>query len=213
MIELKEQYLEQLEKGLKNHPKKQIILMEYDLHITEMLNDLPSKNNHQSEMKLIMERLGTPAEILESWNADLSITPNKAKWNFVLINIIFFTFGIVLTVLHNLFAWDWTKVIWGRLTSISGLIIFLYILFWMMLGYEIGKAFGPSGKKLMLKTFLLSIIPNLVLMYLILFKIIPHEWFQPLLTKDFILICVSFTAILYPICTVGYYWGKKASIH
>lgn len=213
MIESKEKYLELLEKGLRNHPKKEMVLLEYDLHITEMLNDILEKNELQSDMDCVIERLGTPDEILESWKEDLNLTPSKAKWNFVFVNVIFFSIGILLTVLHNLFAWEWTKFLWGKLTSISGIIILLYILFWMLLGYEIGRSFGPSGKKLMVKTFLLSIIPNLVLMYLILFNIIPHEWFHPLLNKDFIIICVSFTFILYPICAIGYNWGKKASIH
>jgi hypothetical protein len=208
----KEEFLTQLEKGLLNHPKKNEILLEYELHITEMLNEESNLGNSQINMDYIIEHLGTPEEILEAWQEEQSITPSIAKWNFVIVNLVFFSFGILLTVLHNYFEWAWTGAIWQKLTSISGIIIFVYILFWGLLGYEIGRAFGPNGKKLMVKTFLLSIIPNLVLMYLIVFHVIPHEWFEPLLNKNFIILCVAFTCILYPICTLGYYWGKKASV-
>jgi hypothetical protein len=208
----KEEFLTQLEIGLQNHPNKNEIIKEYELHITELLNEKLCLGISQTDMDYIIEHLGTPEEILEAWREEQSITPNKAKWNFVIVNLLFFSFGFLLTALHNYFKWDWTGAIWQKLTSISGIIIFVYILFWGLLGYEIGRTFGPNGKKLMVKTFLLSIIPNLVLMYLIVFHIIPHEWFEPLLNKKFIIVCIVFTCILYPICTLGYYWGRKASV-
>lgn len=208
----KEDFLAQLEIGLQSHPKKNEILMEYELHITEMLNEKPSLASSQTEIDYIKEHLGTPEVILEAWKEEQLITPSKAKWNFVIVNLVFFAFGFLLTVLHNYFAWDWTGTIWEKLTSISGIIFFIYILFWGLLGYEMGRAFGANGKKLMLKTFFLSIIPNLVLMYLIVFHIIPHNWFEPLLNRDFIIICVVFTLFLYPICTFGFYLWKKSSV-
>jgi hypothetical protein len=208
----KEDFLAQLEIGLQSHPKKNEILMEYELHITEMLNEKMNLAGSQTDIDYIIEHLGSPEEILDAWKEEQLITPSKAKWNFVIVNLVFFSFGFLLTVLQNYFAWDWTGTIWQKLTSISGIIIFVYILFWGLLGYEMGRAFGANGKKIMLKTFILSIIPNLVLMYLIVFHIIPHEWFDPLLNRNFIILCVVFTLILYPICTLGFYWGKKASV-
>jgi hypothetical protein len=212
MVNTKEEFLERLEIVLKDHPRKDEILIEYDLHITEMLRELSNNHEVQSDMEYVIDHFGTPEEILDAWKDELSITPSKAKWNFVFVNSVFFSFGILLTLLHNLFDWHWIGLLWEKLTSITGIIIFLYILFWGLLGYEIGRAFGPNGKKLLFKTFILSVIPNLLLMYLILFNIIPHEWFQPLINKKFIIICVVFTFILYPICHLGYSWGKKDSV-
>jgi hypothetical protein len=92
------------------------------------------------------------------------------------------------------------------------LIALLYLFFWALLGYEIGRGFGHGGRTLLKKTFLLSLIPNILLMVLTVFEIIPHSWFAPLLTKTFIIACILFTIILYPISVIGYRWGKKASI-
>ncbi|MCM2533169.1 hypothetical protein NDK43_13145 [Neobacillus pocheonensis] len=102
--------------------------------------------------------------------------------------------------------------IWSHLTSIPTLIALLYLFFWALLGYEIGKGFGHSGRRLLKKTFLLSLIPNILLMVLTVLRIIPHAWFDPLLTDQFVIACIIFTIILYPISWLGYRWGKKASI-
>ncbi|MFZ3578358.1 hypothetical protein [Virgibacillus sp. DJP39] len=90
--------------------------------------------------------------------------------------------------------------------------MFAYILFWSLIGYEIGREFGHGGHKLLRKTFVISIVPNLVLMYLTIFKLIPLEWFQPLLSVPFIAACVITTGFLYPVSWIGYQWGRKASV-
>lgn len=100
----------------------------------------------------------------------------------------------------------------GRLEppdSDSHLDCYFVSVFWALLGYEIGKGFGHNGRVLLNKTFLLSLIPNLILMVLTVFQIIPHSWFAPLLTKTFIIACIIFTIILYPISWIGYRWGEK----
>jgi uncharacterized membrane protein len=61
----KEEFLTKLEIGLQNHPKKNEIIKEYELHITELLNEKPCLGISQTDMDYIIERLGTPEEILE----------------------------------------------------------------------------------------------------------------------------------------------------
>jgi hypothetical protein len=134
------------------------------------------------------------------------------KWLFILINILFFGGGSLLTLVHNLYEWKWLSVIWNHLTTIPIFIAFVYLFFWALLGYEIGKGFGHAGRKLLNKTFFAALIPNLTLMVLTLLEIVPHSWFAPLLTRTFILACIMFTIILYPVTWVGYRWGRKDSI-
>ena len=116
------------------------------------------------------------------------------------------------TLAHNLLDWNWISRLWNQLTSIPILIALIYMCFWVLLGYEIGKGFGYKGKKLLKRTFLLALIPNLILMILTVFNIIPHEWFSPLLTETFIGLCIFLTILLYPLCVISYRWGKKASV-
>jgi len=208
----KNRFLEELAKGLGNHQDKENILREYETHIEEILIESYDCEHEDSLMERMISRLGSPDEIAEMWREELSVTPSNMKWLFILFNILFFGGGSLLTLAHNLYQWEWLSMIWRHLTAIPTIIAFIYLFFWALLGYEIGKGFGHGGRNLLRKTFLLSIIPNLLLMVLTVFEIIPHSWFEPLLTKTFIIACIAFTIILYPVCLIGYRWGKKASI-
>ncbi len=208
----KNKFLAELDDGLGNHQDKKSILLEYETHIDEILIESYDCTDENELIERINSRLGTPAEIAACWKEELSVTPSNMKWLFIAMNILFFGGGSLLTFFHNVFQWNWLTVIWGHLTAIPTLIAFIYMFFWALLGYEIGKGFGHGGRRLLKKTFLLSLIPNLLLMVLTVFEIIPHSWFEPLLTKTFIIACIIFTILLYPISWLGYRWGRKASI-
>jgi hypothetical protein len=208
----KNRFLEELAKGLGNHEEKDDILLEYETHIDEILIESFDCENEEAVSDRIIARLGTPMEIAEMWQEELSVTPSNMKWLFFLLNILFFGGGILLTLLHNLSEWKWVSLVWSYLTAIPTLIAILYLFFWALLGYEIGKGFGHGGRPLLKRTFILSLIPNILLMILTVFEIIPHSWFEPLLTRTFIIACILFTIILYPVSVIGYRWGKKASI-
>jgi hypothetical protein len=208
----KNKFLKELEKRLGNHHDKKSILMEYEVHIEEIIIESYDCNDENEMMEHIISRLGSPEEIAAIWKEELSVTPSNMKWLFILMNILFFGGGSLLTFFHNVFQWKWLSIVWSQLTAIPTLIAFIYMFFWALLGYEIGKGFGHRGRGLLKKTFLLSLIPNLLLMVLTVFGIIPHSWFDPLLTKTFILACIIFTILLYPISWLGYRWGRKASI-
>lgn len=211
MERLKSRFLDELAKGLENHQDKENILSEYETHIDEIFIEVLGEKK-EATMELLISRLGEPNEIAEMWREELSFTPSRMKWLFILLNIFLFAGGSLLTLVHNLYEWKWLSIIWNNLTSIPTMIAFVYLFFWALLGYEIGRGFGHGGRTLLRKTFLFSLIPNLMLMVLTVFKIIPHAWFAPLLTKSFIISCILFTIILYPVCILGYRWGKKASI-
>ncbi len=212
MDQSKTKFLKELAGRLGNHPEKEAILLEYETHIDEILLEHFTMENEAAIMEKIVQRLGTPQEIAGMWLEELAVTPSRMKWLFILVNLVFFAGGSLLTLAHNLFEWRWLANIWRSLTALPTLIALVYMVFWMLLGYEIGKGFGHGGRKVLKKTFIISLFPNLLLMLLIVFQIIPHNWFAPLLTKQFILICIFFTIILYPISLLGFRWGKKVSI-
>lgn len=212
MERLKSSFLNELAAGLGDHEDKDSILREYESHIDEILIESYECQDEEEMLGRILSRLGSPEEIASMWREELAVTPSKMKWLFILLNILFFGGGSLLTLVHNLYQWEWLSEIWSRLTSIPTIIALIYMFFWALLGYEIGRGFGHGGRKLLKKTFLLSLIPNLILMFLTVFRIIPHVWFDPLLTKPFIIACIIFTIFLYPVCMLGYRWGKKASI-
>ncbi|OZU87420.1 hypothetical protein CIL03_16505 [Virgibacillus indicus] len=205
-----QRFLRELDKEIGKHPDKVNIMADYELHVYELLNEASvDEENIYTEL---VSRLGSPIEIAQMWKQEKSITPRKTQWLFVIINICLFLGGIVLTVSYNMFQWAWVELLWEGLTEATSIIIVVYILFWGLLGYEIGKEFGDGGYRLLRKTFLLSIIPNLILMYLTIFKLIPFDWFQPLLSVPFIIICIIGTGFLYPVSWLGFKWGRKASV-
>ncbi|MFD1851693.1 HAAS signaling domain-containing protein [Oceanobacillus bengalensis] len=210
MIEPKQRFIQELDKAIGKHPQKVEILEEYEVHIYDLLQEFTEKDGSTYEQ--LISRLGSPEEIAKVWQEEKTITPRKTQWLFVIINTAIFAGGIFLTFIYNVFQWEWAEQLWEGLTDIPSIIIFVYILFWALLGYEIGKEFGERGYKLLKRTFWLSIVPNLLLMYLVIFKLIPHEWFQPLLSVPFIIVCIVFTGLLYPITWIGYRWGRKISI-
>ena len=212
MEQPKSRFLAELGEGLGNHREKNHILKEYELHLDDLLVEFSHLQEEHEIRKQLEKRLGSPQEIAAIWKDELSVTPSKMKWLFFFLNIVFFTVGSLLTLFHNIYEWTWLKEIWGHITAIPIVIAFIYLFFWVLLGYEIGKGFGYKGKRLLKITFLLSLIPNMILMALTVFKVIPHEWFAPLLTRQFIVICILFTLILYPVSFIGYTWGKKASL-
>ncbi len=141
----KNKFIAELEKGLGNHQDKKSILMEYEVHIDEILIESMDCMNEYELMERIKSRLGTPEEIAAIWKEELSVTPSNMKWLFIIMNIFFFGGGSLLTFFHNVFHWNWLTVIWSHLTAIPSLIAFIYMFFWALLGYEIGKGFGHGG--------------------------------------------------------------------
>ncbi|MGG0717909.1 hypothetical protein ABE096_10025 [Robertmurraya massiliosenegalensis] len=212
MEQLKNEFLAELASYLEYHDEKEEILQEYDAHLEELLVSLEHLKTEEEIRAAFYSRFGEPKEIAEVWKEELSVTPSNMKWLFIAVNILLFGGGALLTLVHNLFHWEWLTLLWTQLTSFPVLIALIYMFFWALLGYEIGKGFGHKGRKLMKRTFLLALIPNVTLMILTVFRIIPHEWFSPLLTKTFIMLCIILTILLYPVCLFSYRWGKKASV-
>ncbi|MBA2176727.1 hypothetical protein H0266_17700 [Halobacillus locisalis] len=200
-------YVEELSEELSFHPDRSSIMEEYEGHIREL-----EAEHEVIGYEELVARLGSPEEIARMWQAENSVTESRLHWLFVLSNVFLFLGGGLLTLGYHLFEWPFLQSLWYRLLSIPNVIIALYFLFWALLGYEIGKAFGPRGMLLLKKTLLIGIVPNLVLMALTVFQILPRRWFDPLITPRFILICIVCTGLLYPVSWIGCRWGRRMSL-
>lgn len=205
-----EQFFQELDQALGKHPEKEEIIAEYRSHVYEILHEGQTSSTDNYEE--IVKRLGIPDEIASIWKEEAKVTPKKMQILFVILNILIFLGGIALTIAYNVYQIEWIEVLWKRLTAVPSIIIMVYMAFWGLLGYEIGKEFGSGGLKILRRTFTYAVIPNLLLMYLIVFKLIPREWFGLLLNGPFILACILLTIVLYPISWIGYRWGRKSSV-
>ncbi|MFN7249687.1 MAG: HAAS signaling domain-containing protein [Anaerobacillus sp.] len=214
MIQSKHDYLIMLEKQLKNVDNRAELLQEFEVHISEMLEEIKSSDelNEAAAMAKIVERLGSPEQIATTYIQELEVTPTKIQWTFIAANLLFFIGGVCLTILYNQIPSLIIAELWTVLTSITSVLIILYMFFWVLLGYEIGKEFGVGGKELLRKTFYIALAPNLLLMALVVFRIMPFQWFDPLLTPSFIAVCILCTIFLYPISYAGFRWGTIRSV-
>lgn len=203
-------FLQELKEAMADDSNRDAIIAEYTMHVEEFLLENPLEE--AAIYETLVERLGSPEELASLWKEEKSVTPKKMQRLFVFLNIVIFIGGAILTVGYNVFEWQWLEILWRGMTEATTIIILIYMFFWGLLGYEIGKAFGARGKRILQRTFIICIIPNLLLMYLIVFRFIPFEWFGQLLDGTFILLCIIYTVVLYPVSWLGYRWGRKASV-
>jgi hypothetical protein len=207
MIPSKEQFLQVLEQSLPNTVNKAEIIREYELHIEEKLFDQP-----HLKIDEVLDQLGDPIVIAKQYVDFEPISKSFVSRNFVFCNFMFFFIGGLLTVCYHVFEDSILSDAWGLLAQIPLTIVVVYTVFWMVLGFEIGREYGLLGKQLFAKTFFISLVPNVLLMIMTLFQFIPTNWFQPILTPTFIAICVTMTFLIYPISKLFYYIGVYRSV-
>ncbi|MDQ0229651.1 HAAS signaling domain-containing protein [Metabacillus malikii] len=205
MRNAKADFIQTLEKALPKTVDKREIIREYELHIEEMLLDHP----HLS-VEDVIRKLGNPIEIAKQYQ---EIAPMSfVSRHFVVCNFMFFIVGAIFTICYHLYKDSVFSDAWGLLAQIPSTIIIVYTVFWMLLGFEIGKEYGVQGKELFSKTVFISIVPNLLLMLMTVLQLIPTNWFEPILTPTFTTICVIITILFYPISKLFYYIGVHRSI-
>lgn len=207
MIRSKERFLQDLEQSLPSSVNKTEVIKEYNLHIEEKLFDQP-----HLKIEDVLEQIGDPVEIAKQYEDSLLIAKGFVSRNFVFCNFMFFFIGGLLTVCYHIFEDSLFSNAWGLLAQIPLTIVIVYTMFWMVLGFEIGREYGLLGKELFSKTVFISLIPNVLLMMMTLFHFIPVQWFQPILTPAFIMLCVIMTCLIYPISKLFYYIGVYRSV-
>ncbi len=207
MTKIMEQFLETLKQALPNSVDKEEVIREYEIHIEEKRIDMPHLTIDE-----IITQLGDPLDIAKQYEEVQPIAVRFVSRNFVFCNFMFFIIGSLLTVCYHLYEDSLLSEAWGLLAQIPLTIVIIYTVFWMMLGFEIGREYGLLGKQVFSKTVFISLIPNVLLMMMTLFHFIPTEWFQPILTPSFITICVIMTVLIYPISKLFYHIGVHRSV-
>lgn len=205
MMMEKDAFLLALENALPETLDKKSIIQEYANHIDDKIQE-------GFEEFFVIEQLGTPEMIAAAYKKSIAVSRNYVQRNFVFCNTIFFIIGMLLTICYHYFQGPVFSNTWQMLSNIPFVIMICYTAFWLLLGFEVGKEYGLRGKKLLAQTVFISSIPNVLLMLLTLFEIVPVMWFSPILTPSFVMICILMTVLLYPISQLGYRLGVSRSI-
>jgi hypothetical protein len=205
-----ERFLRELEEALANDSHRHEILAEYRQHILEMLAE-----HSPAEMKtydFLVSRLGSPKELAKMWKEEKSVTPKKMQYLFVILNIGLFVSGALFIAGFYVFDWEWLDYLFRIVTESAVLLILIYLFFWGLLGYEIGKAFGARGDRILNRTFIVCLIPNLVVVYLIIFYFLLPGLPRSVSEGSLLILTALCTGVLYPVSRLGCLWGKKASV-
>ncbi|KRG16168.1 HAAS signaling domain-containing protein [Lederbergia galactosidilytica] len=204
------QYIEQLEKELQDHPERIEIITEITDHIKEAMAEqvLPEKE----AIAIIVNRFGSPQELAASFRQASLPSPYQVKGLFILFNMGILMVGIGITLGHHLGNIPFFHWAWQALAQNSWWVLLVYTVYWSLIGYLLGKEFGNQGKKLLIETVRLSILPNLCVMMIVLYGIMPMEWFRSFLTAPFFGACLIATILFYPISQAGFYFGKQQAL-
>lgn len=202
----KENFLIELETHLPHGVNKKDILREWEMHIYDAIIE-----SGRSEEEIIAD-FGSPSDIAKEYESNTPVQKNWIVPFYIGCNALFFIVGALITLAYHLTNHPVVETIWNTLIGYAPAIIGGYLLFWIFLGFEIGRTYGVRGSKLLSKTVFLSMLPNVLMMVLTLYKWIPTEVFEPLLTPVFVLVCVIFTFLLYPICRIAYRVGISRSL-
>lgn len=203
-------FLQELIAEIEDCSEKDSIIQDYKDHIEELLREQSVEKEYIYQF--LIEKIGHPEEIGQLWKEEIRLTPHNMQWLFVILNLFILIGGTIFILSYSYFSWAWLQKLWHLLHDISFLLIFIYILFWALLGYEMGREFGHRGARLLKRTFFIAIFPNMLVIYLMVLKILPYERFEAFLKLPFIMIFIIFILILYPVSWFGYLWGKKRSV-
>ncbi|KAA0549948.1 hypothetical protein FZW96_00950 [Bacillus sp. BGMRC 2118] len=202
----KETFLKELKAQLPMNVNKEDIIREWELHIYDAVSELDCSEEE------VIENLGDPKEIAEAYGYNTPVQKNWVVPFYIGCNALFYIAGSLITLAYHTTEHPIVESIWNTLIGYAPAIIGGYLLFWIFLGFEIGRTYGVRGSRVLSKTVLISMLPNIILMMLTLYKWIPIELFETLLTPMFVLICVVLNFLLYPICRIAYRVGISRSL-
>ncbi|RXJ04592.1 hypothetical protein DS745_04200 [Anaerobacillus alkaliphilus] len=202
----KEEFVRRLRVELEGHPRGDEIVAEYADYMEQKHRDLLLVGNNEFEAEaLVISQLEDPKTIARHYSSGLNSTKEFSK--VLLINYLLFVIGLLLTSIYTLYQTTVVSQLWFYLVGQKWFILVGYCLLWACIGFSIGKKFGFKGRELHKRIFRFSLIPNYLLMLLVLYLEPIQHWFNPLLTPEFVIMCVIVTLLFYPISKISFKMG------
>ncbi|MBS4172813.1 hypothetical protein [Bacillus sp. FJAT-49736] len=205
MEDVKLEYLRNLRTALHDHPDANDICNEIAAHIEDGIREKMLVGiSEKFATKEMLQQLGDPFIFAKSFVVPKQ--PVRIR-NFILLNWLFFIGGVVVTIVSHESNLILFRNIWDFMVNWSFPILLLYSLYWLYLGYSIGKHYGPNGKKVVNTSLMKASIPNILLMTGVISKVIPADVFSPMLNPLFISLCVLVTILFYPLSKFAFKIG------
>lgn len=160
-------------------------------------------------MQALLHDFGTPADIVHSFKKEQPVTFRSFLMFHLFCNSALLAVGIAITIMHVWLESPTVHAIWKGLSVSVWLILAIYVIYWMLIGYQGVREFGKRGEQLVLYTILISMVPNIVFMLTFLFNVIPAPLFESMLTPGFVGTCACAT-LLFPLFgQMGCYIGRR----
>lgn len=206
----KETYLYEIKNGLKGLPEGETMVEEIENHIeNHLFHSFQEGKSEEEAMQTLMQAFGTPADIVSSFKKEQPVTFRAFLMFHLFFNSALFAIGIAITMMYVRFESPIVHALWKGISVSVWLILAAYILYWVLIGYQGVREFGQRGERLVLHTILISMVPNVIFMFVFLFDLVPAALFQSLLTPWFIGACACAT-LLFPACgRIGCYFGRR----
>lgn len=209
MREWKQAYLQKLRIRLKDHPAAEEIVEEYATFIEDKTADLTKGGATDAEIeKKVMEAVPAPEELARQFKETKAYTGNQVMGAVAGVNVAFLGTGAVLTWLYHRSSSPVIQYVWTALAEMHWVILFAYSAFMLQVGYLIGKEFGARFNKQIKNILAVMIAPNMMFMIAVLYTWIPHAWFAPMLTAEFLAACIFMTLLYYPLGRFAYRAGR-----
>jgi hypothetical protein len=207
----KEAYLHVLYQLLPAQLNRDEIVRELSLHIDDAVEDLLRQGFTQKEAMLhTLAKLGEPKAVALRYYEWERSSPERSGTALILLNTLFFLVGVGMFVAQAYLPLHQQQAFWHLVTTHREALLVGYSCFWLGCGYILGKRYGFSLRKSLRKLIHRPLLLNYALMLLVLFRIVPSEWFGPILTNDYVFLCVITTLCLSSLFALGYRFGIRS---
>ncbi|WP_413382074.1 hypothetical protein [Alkalihalobacillus sp. 1P02AB] len=212
MNKLLQEYLSDLEKELTSVCNTREIIKEYQSILNEKSREFMYQGIDEDEaVKRSIEELGQVKDIAACYQKG-SMNLNTLKRKIIWGNYLLLFSGFVLSILYHYQPFTPIESIWYALVHMKWFLLVSYGSLWLIVSFWIGKLSGIKGKKQIEQVIQLAIVPNLILMFCVLFAEAIQSWFHALITPPFIISCVIVTLLFYPLSKVSFKIGYLKGI-
>ncbi|KGA97980.1 hypothetical protein AJ85_16060 [Alkalihalobacillus alcalophilus ATCC 27647 = CGMCC 1.3604] len=212
MNKLQQKYLSDLEEELTSVCDGKEIIKEYQSILDEKSRELMYQGIDEEEaVKRSIEELGQAKDIAACYQKG-SKNLNSLKEKMIWGNYLLLFSGFILSVLYHYQPFTPIESIWYALVHMKWFLLVSYGLLWLIISFWIGKLSGAKGKKQIEQVIQLAIVPNLILMFCVLFDEAVQIWFHALITPPFMISCVIVTLLFYPLSKVSFKIGYLKGI-
>lgn len=161
----KETYLSEIKNGLKELPEGEAVIEEIESHIEHHLFHSFQEGKSEAEaMQILLQVFGTPADIVSSFKKEQPVTFRSFLMFHLFCNSALFAVGIIITMMYVWLESPIVHAVWKGISVSVWLILAIYIIYWVLIGYQGVREFGKRGEQLVLHTILISMVPNVIFM-------------------------------------------------